>query len=128
MNYLYVLVVVATIALFLFLKRNRFIPEQQARAFLKSGAKVVDVRTDDEYREKHIPGALHIPLKLVSTECLKQVPDKNHVLLLHCAAGVRSAMAMKALRGLGYKHAYNLGSYDRAASIAAASESARASS
>jgi len=50
------------------------------------------------------------------------------VLLLHCAAGVRSAMAMKALRGLGYKHAYNLGSYDRAASIAAASESARAPS
>ena len=45
------------------------------------------------------------------------VKDKNKVLLLHCTTGIRSNLAKKRLIALGYKNAFNLGSYDRAEKI-----------
>jgi rhodanese-related sulfurtransferase len=46
-----------------------------------------------------------------------EVRDKTKVLLLHCASGIRSNMARKKLVDIGYKNAFNLGSYQRAEKI-----------
>jgi rhodanese-related sulfurtransferase len=113
------LIVAAIIVGFLLLKRARLISATQARAFLQQGAKVIDVRTEQEYRDNHIPGAINLPLDSINQSIAQRVPDKNTPVLLHCAGGVRSGMARARLRKLGYTKAYNLGSYGRAASIVA---------
>jgi rhodanese-related sulfurtransferase len=46
------------------------------------------------------------------------VKDKSHVLLLHCASGMRSGMAQKKLNSMGYNtNAFNLGSFGRTGRI-----------
>jgi phage shock protein E len=46
------------------------------------------------------------------------VKDKNQVLLLHCASGMRSGVAKQKLKSLGYANFFNLGSLARARKIA----------
>lgn len=53
---------------------------------------VVDVREVDEYAAGHIPGALNMPL---STFQASKLPDSGgKTIVLSCAAGSRSAMAL----------------------------------
>lgn len=66
---------------------------------LESGVFVLDVRENDEYAEKHVPGAVLIPRgQLVGR--LAEVPTDRPVWVI-CAAGVRSMMAAVELRGAG---------------------------
>ncbi len=62
---------------------------------------LVDVRTVDEYAEKHIEGAINIPLNEL-TKKLDLLPDLNANLVIYCGSGHRSAVAMTALGTLGY--------------------------
>ena len=48
---------------------------------------------------------------------LRQVKDKDKVLLLHCQSGVRSKTAKERLESMGYKNVFNMGSYERAFKI-----------
>jgi len=57
------------------------------------------------------------PLSEVKELTPRRVKDKDRVLLLHCQSGARSASAKKILTAMGYTHAFNLGSYERAARI-----------
>lgn len=66
---------------------------------LDAGVLVVDVREDDEYRDGHVPGALHIPLTTVPEE-LHRIPSEDEVLII-CAVGGRSARAVEFLRARG---------------------------
>jgi rhodanese-related sulfurtransferase len=45
------------------------------------------------------------------------VPDKNQELMLHCLSGMRSGVARRQLRAMGYTRVFNLGSYHRARKI-----------
>lgn len=68
-------------------------------AHLEAENLVVDVREDDEYRDGHVPGALHIPLATVPDE-LHRLPTGAPVLVV-CAVGGRSARAVEFLRTRG---------------------------
>ena len=59
----------------------------------------------------------NIPLDQIESAVPRRVADKNQLLLLHCASGMRSGMAKSKLKAMGYANAYNLGSYSRAAGI-----------
>lgn len=50
----------------------------EAARELAEGALAIDVREDNEYRESHIPGALHIPLGLLARR-LAEIPDRKSV-------------------------------------------------
>jgi rhodanese-related sulfurtransferase len=64
------------------------------------GATVLDVRNPDEYEEKHVPGAVLIPLgELAGRTGEIPVGDPLYVI---CAVGGRSLTATKALVGAGY--------------------------
>jgi phage shock protein E len=78
---------------------------------------VIDVRTAAEFSAGHLPRAINIPLSEVKELTPRRVKDKDRVLLLHCQSGARSASAKKILTAMGYTHAFNLGSYERAARI-----------
>ncbi len=73
-------------------KHNEVTPDQLA-AMIRSGtALVVDVREPDEFAAGHIPGALNMPLSAFQPS---QLPDpQGKALVLNCAAGRRSAMAL----------------------------------
>ena len=83
----------------------------------KEGAVFVDTRYPGEFKSDHLPNAINIPLGDLKTQIPLKVPDKGQVLLLHCLSGGRSAMGQRTLRSMGYKRAFNLGSYNRAERI-----------
>src|SRR5579864_1238195 len=99
------------IAAFLVLKRLTLVRPEVARDCLKRGAKVIDVRSETEFQEKHLPGALNIPLNCLRDHIGRHAPSKEQTILLHCLSGGRSAIGKSILRKMGYRNALNLGSY-----------------
>jgi phage shock protein E len=118
MNMTTALIIVIVLAAFILLRRASQISSKEALAYLKSGALVIDVRTPSEFSSGHLPSAINIPLYHIETTLPRHVKDKSLVLLLHCQSGIRSNLAKKKVKALGYSNAFNLGSYERAAEIA----------
>ena len=75
----------------------------------EKGIILLDVRTRDEYLEKHIPKCTLIPVNVLENEASRKLPDKNAEIFVYCRSGSRSGMAVKILTRLGYTHIYNLG-------------------
>ncbi|MHB8392141.1 MAG: rhodanese-like domain-containing protein [Acidobacteriaceae bacterium] len=115
MHWATALIVLAVVAVVYLLKRSGQISHKDARAHLENGALVIDVRTSAEFNSGHLPNAINLPLQEIETVLPRRVKDKTQLLLLHCQSGMRSGMAKKKLKSLGYVNAFNLGSYDRAA-------------
>ncbi|MDX1691234.1 MAG: rhodanese-like domain-containing protein [Acidimicrobiia bacterium] len=65
-----------------------------------SGATIIDVRTEGEYAEGHIEGAINIPLSTLGDN-LDKVPTDTQV-FVQCKSGHRAALAVSSLRMLGY--------------------------
>ena len=63
---------------------------------------LVDVREKDEWRQGHIPGALHLPRGFLEMQAASRLPRKDATIVTYCAGGVRSAFAAKVLQDLGY--------------------------
>ena len=99
------------------LRRMGQISAKEARQQLGNGALVIDVRTPGEFASGHLPKAISMPLDEIESRIARHVPDKNKVLLLHCQSGMRSGVAKRKLRAMGYTQAFNLGSLSRAAQI-----------
>lgn len=70
---------------------------------------LLDVRTDDEYREQHISGAVLIPDYEISVRAEAELPNKDALILVYCRSGRRSALAANELVGLGYNNVYDFG-------------------
>ena len=117
MNWTTTLIIAAIVAVFFMIKRSAQISPKDALEKLKNGALVIDVRSPGEFGSGHLTKAINIPLDEIETALPKRVTDKNQVLLLHCASGIRSGIAKSKLKAMGYVHAFNLGSYGRADEI-----------
>lgn len=72
-------------------------------------AVVLDVRNADEYREKHIPQAVLLPLAEVKEKASAVLPDKNAEILVYCRSGNRSRQAGVLLAEMGYTSVYDFG-------------------
>jgi rhodanese-related sulfurtransferase len=72
----------------------------------KKGVVLLDVRTDKEFAQGHIPGAVHIPLAEIGDKIKKLKKEKEIVVV--CQNGNQSIWAIKRLMGMGYKNLYNL--------------------
>lgn len=70
---------------------------------------ILDVRTEEEYAQGHIKGAILIPDYEVETKAEELLEDKSETLLIYCRSGRRSALAAEALNGLGYTSVYDFG-------------------
>lgn len=117
MNWATILVIAAIGTVIFIIKKSGQISATDALEKLKSGALVIDVRSPGEYSSGHLDKAINIPLDEIESTLPKLVKDKNQVLLLHCASGMRSGMAKSKLHGMGYTNAFNLGSFGRAETI-----------
>jgi rhodanese-related sulfurtransferase len=117
MNLVTWLVIIGAVVAFLLLKRLSLVAPATARDWLNKGALVIDVRSEGEFRDRHLPRAVNIPLGRLGEEIARQAPDKDRAILLHCLSGTRSGMAKRMLKRLGYQNVFNLGSYGRAEKI-----------
>jgi len=70
---------------------------------------LLDVRTEEEFREIRIAGAILIPDNEIRIRAAAELPDKSAVILIYCRSGRRSANAAYELIGMGYKNVYDFG-------------------
>ncbi len=82
----------------------------EARKLIKDdNAVLVDVRTKEEYDDRHIDGATLIPLDELESIVDEKLPDKEQAVIVYCRSGRRSGIASKILLEKGYKKIYDLG-------------------
>ena len=89
----------------------RQVTAEEAIALMEkeSGYIILDVRTAQEYSEKHIPKAVNIPNESIGTEEIPTLPDKNQLILVYCRSGNRSKQASEKLAALGYTNIVEFG-------------------
>jgi molybdopterin/thiamine biosynthesis adenylyltransferase/rhodanese-related sulfurtransferase len=69
---------------------------------------IIDVRDPDEYRDGHIEPATNISRGFLEFRIGSAVPDPASTVVLYCQSGMRSVLAAKALKDLGYSNVINL--------------------
>lgn len=72
------------------------------------GAILLDVRSNQEYREGHLQGAINIPDFEVRNRVEREIPKKNQLIVVYCQYGGRSKSVMAVMRNMGYTNLYNL--------------------
>ncbi len=75
----------------------------------QTGHVILDVRTQEEYDEKHIHGAVLIPDYEIREKAEEFLTDKNQLLLVYCRSGRRSKNASEILVELGYTNIKEFG-------------------
>ena len=75
----------------------------------ESGYIILDVRTPEEFADKHIPEAINIPNETISTEEIPELPNKDQLILVYCRSGNRSKQASEKLVALGYTNIVEFG-------------------
>ena len=92
-------------------RRCQRISPVEVKKRLDAGEKafLVDVRTPDEYAEKHIANSLLVPLDRIEQQVNRKIPDKTIPLFVYCLSGSRSARAAGILVKLGYSNVYDMG-------------------
>ena len=72
------------------------------------GAVLLDVRTLREYRQRHIPGCIHLPIPELD-RIERWVPDRQTPIFIYCHSGQRARQATKYLQKLGYCQVVSIG-------------------
>ena len=87
------------------------ITAQQAKEIMDSHQDyvILDTRTQEEYDEGHIPGAILIPYDAVTEKAEAVLTDKDQLILVYCRSGRRSKLAAEALVKLGYTNIKEFG-------------------
>ena len=75
----------------------------------EEGYIILDVRTQEEYDQGHIPGAILIPNTAIEAKAADVLTDKNQLILVYCRSGRRSKIAAEALVELGYTNIKEFG-------------------
>ena len=75
----------------------------------EKGYVILDVRTEEEYNESHIPDAILIPDYEIMTKAEQVLTDKEQLILVYCRSGRRSKNASQALAELGYTNVKEFG-------------------
>ena len=75
----------------------------------EEGYIILDARTQDEFDEMHIPGAILIPHDEITEKAEDLLTDKDQLILVYCRSGRRSKLAAEALVELGYTNIKEFG-------------------
>lgn len=105
-NYFVLLLLIGFFA-YKYWKTNKI--KKSLPALLQSGAIVIDVRTPSEYAQASNALSINMPLAELSNRISKL--DKNKTIVLCCASGARSAMAVGIFKSNGFKNVINAGAW-----------------
>ncbi|WP_282037435.1 rhodanese-like domain-containing protein [Saccharicrinis aurantiacus] len=79
---------------------------------LLSGAKIIDVRTPQEFKQGNIDASINIPLDKLKTS-IGKLKKMNTAYVVCCASGIRSAQAASILKSNGITEVINGGSWHK---------------
>ncbi len=85
---------------------------RDAKKLVAAGAVLLDVRTPAEYAEKHIDGAVNIPVQELASR-LDEVGPRERPVVVYCRSGHRAAKAAAMLREAGFTQVHDLGAMSR---------------
>ena len=87
------------------------IPQELAKEMMRADDSlvVVDVRTQEEYAQGHIPGAICIPNEGIVDAQPEELLDLEQTILVYCRSGRRSKEAAQKLADMGYTNVYEFG-------------------
>jgi len=97
---------IVIVAVLVAMRSGRIRPED-ARKLIAEGARLVDVRSADEFAGGHLPGAVNLPLAALRADP-GQLPAATPI-IVYCRSGARSALAARALRAAGRREVHDLG-------------------
>lgn len=89
----------------------RKISAEEAKDMMASSADFIllDVRTEEEFSEKRLEGAILIPDYEIGDRAEIELPEKDALILIYCRSGRRSALAAQELILSGYTNVYDFG-------------------
>lgn len=92
-------------------KMYEVITQKEAKEIMDSEQDyiILDVRSEEEFKEGHIPGAILIPYEQIEDKAEDVLHDKDMQILVYCRSGRRSKIAADALVQLGYTHVKEFG-------------------
>jgi len=85
------------------------ISPEQAKEMMEEEVIILDVRTEEEFAEVRIEGALLIPDYAIGELAEEKLPDKQATILVYCRTGRRSEDASRELLEMGYESVYDFG-------------------
>lgn len=88
--------------------QNGDITVEELKTKVLQGAILIDVRSNQEYREGHLRGAINIPDFEIAKRIQKEIPKKNQLIVVYCQYGGRSKNSMVMMKKMGYTNVYNL--------------------
>jgi rhodanese-related sulfurtransferase len=88
--------------------RVREVDVEQTLERMKEGARLIDVREDNEWEKGHAEGALHLGRGIIERDIEREIPDHDAEIILYCGGGYRSALAADNLQRMGYTNTYSL--------------------
>ena len=100
-----ILLFIIFVCLFIYkMKSNTEISVEEARYNYQKGLYdyVVDVRTENEWTQHHLPHTIHIPIGTLVTELPEKIPDTNARILFICKKGIRASAVTVIANKLGY--------------------------
>lgn len=72
------------------------------------GHVLLDVREKEEYREGHLQNAVSVPRGFLEMKLDAEVPDKSTPVIAYCAGGVRSLLAGRVMKEMGYTNVVSM--------------------
>jgi len=87
------------------------ISAEEAKKMLDANPHIllVDVRSEAEYKGKHIKSAILLPLPEIKSKAASMLPDKDAIIMVYCQSGMRSKSAANQLIAMGYTQIYDIG-------------------
>jgi phage shock protein E len=78
---------------------------------------VIDVRTEQEWKDGHLDGAVLIPHDRIEQGIVAVAPDRKGRIYLYCRTGRRTGVAFDVLKKIGYENVVNLGTMENASNV-----------
>jgi len=69
---------------------------------------ILDVRSQREYEQGHVPKAIHMDYQKISTHADELESHKRKDLIVYCEHGMRARMAITVLQRVGFTRIYHL--------------------
>jgi phage shock protein E len=110
-TFLWLTIVLLSVLFYFYLsKQPTEITAEEARENIVEGKYdyIVDVRTEEEWEEDHLPYTISIPIGSLTSELPKKIPDRNARILFVCKKGIRASAVVVIAHKLGYQHVQSM--------------------
>jgi rhodanese-related sulfurtransferase len=79
-------------------------PDDASHEVECGAATLIDVRSEQDWKEGHAPGATHLERGEVELEIEELAPDLDQRIICYCGGGSRSALVAESLQRMGYRN------------------------